>query len=88
MRGVIRLVTAGDSFWLVSGCGVQVFQCECPTEFGWGRNQVTRHSLRAFAKRRLGHPDGIAGQFIPFVQSYWSLIEPRRHRGDRVAAWQ
>ncbi len=51
MRGVIRSVTAGDCFWLVSGNGVQVVQCECPKEFGRGRNQVTRPMFRAFAKR-------------------------------------
>ena len=61
MRGVIRLMMAGDSFWLVSGNGVQVVQCKCPTEFGRGGNQVPRHLFRAFAKRSdpatpTGHP--------------------------------
>ena len=56
MRGVIRLVTAGDCSCLVSGNGVPVFQCKCPTEFGQGRNQVAPSVPGLREALRPGHP--------------------------------
>ncbi len=90
MRGVIRLVTAGDCSRLMSGRGVQLWQCERPTDFGRGGNQVKQHSFRAFAKRsdpatlpRMQKPThSCAGWVHPGVVSMHNSVHKRRTFDD------